>query len=157
MQGLSGKLAVIIGEASGVGYSLVLVFGTEGIHALIADADEVTSTMAQDDLEAKGIDIHAQFCDAVKPDSFRSLAKVENAPDGGIRTIEDLRQMMATHGMELKATHSDEAAQTALRGIRDGCLWALNWHHKMHDQFAACVARVQSIFTQTNPLAAIVG
>ena len=89
--------------------------------------------------------------DRVRPEQF---AKAEGAPDSGIRTVEDLRQMMATHGMELKTTHPDEVAQTALQGIRDNRFWVLDWRQKTEEQFTA---RVESILTKTNPLTAALG
>ncbi len=81
----------------------------------------------------------------VRPERFRKPA---DAPDTGIRSSDDLRRMMEAFGMELKTTHPDEVARTALDGIRDGRFWILPLNPTAESQIKA---RMESILDRTDP------
>lgn len=87
----------------------------------------------------------------VRPERFE---KPEGAPDTGIRSSEDLRKVMESFGMELKTTHPDEVAQTALRGVRDGKFWILPLNPKSED---AVKERMDSILERSNPPTPTIG
>ena len=83
--------------------------------------------------------------DRVRPERFEKPA---DAPDTGIRSSDDLRRMMEAFGMELKTTHPDEVAGTALEGIRDGRFWILPLNPTAESQIEA---RMESILHRTDP------
>lgn len=83
--------------------------------------------------------------DRVRPERFEKAA---DAPDTGIRSSEDLRQIMEAFGMELKTTAPDEVAQTALAGIRDDRFWILPLNPTAESQIKA---RMDSILDRTDP------
>ena len=56
--------------------------------------------------------------------------------------------MMEAFGMELKTTHPDEVARTALAGIRDGRFWILPLNPTAESQIKA---RMESILDRTDP------
>ena len=58
--------------------------------------------------------------DRVRPEEFE---KPEGTPDTGIHSAEDLRKIMEFMGQELKLTHPDEVAQSALEGVRNDQFW----------------------------------
>lgn len=89
--------------------------------------------------------------DRVRP---KDLDKGDAAKDSGITCVEDMRKMMEELGMELKTTHPDEVAQTALQGLRDEKFWISPMNQ---DTEAKIQARMDSIMTRTNPVAPSVG
>jgi NAD(P)-dependent dehydrogenase (short-subunit alcohol dehydrogenase family) len=89
--------------------------------------------------------------DRVRP---KDLDKGDAAKDSGITCVEDMRKMMEEFGMELKTTHPDEVAQTALQGLRDEKFWISPMNQ---DTEAKIQARMDSIMTRTNPVAPSVG
>ncbi|MGI9273798.1 MAG: SDR family NAD(P)-dependent oxidoreductase [Endozoicomonas sp.] len=77
------------------------------------------------------------------------LAGRSDQPDSGISSLEDMENMMKSFGMELKTTHPDEVAETALQGIRDNKFWI----SPMNDGTKQAIRdRTESIVTQTNHL-----
>jgi NAD(P)-dependent dehydrogenase (short-subunit alcohol dehydrogenase family) len=89
--------------------------------------------------------------DRVRPDRFEKAA---DAPDSGIHSAEDMRKMMEELGMELKTTHPDEVAQTALEGVRGDKFWILPLNP---DSESRIKARMDSILDRTNPPIASLG
>jgi len=88
--------------------------------------------------------------DRVRPDAFeKGVPKAS-----GIRSVEDMRRIMREHGMELKTTHPDEVAEAALAGIAAGSFWICP---RTEESLQKYLARVDSIRTLTNPVAASVG
>ena len=89
--------------------------------------------------------------DRVRP---AELDKGEAATDSGIKSVEDMREMMEQFGMELKTTHPDEVAQTALQGLRNEQFWISPMNE---DTEAKIKLRMDSIFSRTNPVAPSLG
>lgn len=88
--------------------------------------------------------------DRVRPEQFeKGVPKAS-----GIRSVEDMRRLMREHGMELKTTHPDEVAEAALEGISAGQFWICP---RTEESLAKFLARVESIRTLQNPVAASVG
>jgi NAD(P)-dependent dehydrogenase (short-subunit alcohol dehydrogenase family) len=89
--------------------------------------------------------------DRVRP---AELDKGEAATDSGIKSVDDMREMMEQFGMELKTTHPDEVAQTALQGLRNEQFWI---SPMTEDTEAKIKSRMDSIFNRTNPIAPSLG
>ena len=77
-----------------------------------------------------------------------------DANDSGIKSVDDMRAMMEQFGMELKTTHPDEVAQTALQGLRNEQFWISPMNE---DTEAKIKLRMDSIFSRTNPVAPSLG
>ncbi len=77
-----------------------------------------------------------------------------DANDSGIKSVDDMREMMEQFGMELKTTHPDEVAQTALEGLRNEQFWISPMNE---DTEAKIKLRMDSIFSRTNPVAPSLG
>ena len=77
-----------------------------------------------------------------------------DANDSGIKSVDDMREMMEQFGMELKTTHPDEVAQTALQGLRNEQFWISPMNE---DTEAKIKTRMDSIFNRTNPVAPSLG
>ena len=160
---LDGEEAHIMITGSGNG--AFLVFPEQPIYsATKAAVQAVTEALYQQMYMAESkIKVHALFpgphvvetgifdSDRVRPSRF---AKPADAPDTGIRTVDDLRELMKTFGAELKTTHPDEVAQMALQGIRDNKFWVTEW---TDDTRTKVQARMQSILEGSNPVPATLG
>ncbi len=81
--------------------------------------------------------------DRVRPDEFE---KPEGAPDTGIRSAEDLRKIMELMGHELRLTHPDEVAQSALDGLRNDQFWIAPMNPDTKEKIKA---RFDSILNQS--------
>ena len=46
--------------------------------------------------------------------------------ESGISSVEDMKKMAAEFGIDLKTTHPDEVAETAVKGIENNQFWILN-------------------------------
>ncbi len=81
----------------------------------------------------------------VRPKAFD---KGPDAPEKAISSTEDLRKVMEAFGMELKTTHPDEVAQTAIAGLR-----ADEFYIAPLNDAAASAARTRfdCILNRTNP------
>lgn len=60
---LAGKVAVVTGGASGIGFALAERFGTEGMRLVIADIEQSALDAAGDRLRAAGRDVVTMRCD----------------------------------------------------------------------------------------------
>ena len=89
--------------------------------------------------------------DRVRP---AELDKGEAATDSGIKSVDDMREMMEQFGMELKTTHPDEVAQTALQGLRNDQFWISPMTEDTEEKIKS---RMDSIFNRTNPIAPSLG
>jgi NAD(P)-dependent dehydrogenase (short-subunit alcohol dehydrogenase family) len=56
-----------------------------------------------------------------------------NKPDVGIRSADDMKNMMEQLGVKVELTQPEEVAETALRGIRDNQFWILPLTDAMQD------------------------
>ncbi|MEE3240098.1 MAG: SDR family NAD(P)-dependent oxidoreductase [Pseudomonadota bacterium] len=77
-----------------------------------------------------------------------------DANDSGIKSVDDMRAMMEQFGMELKTTHPDEVAQTALQGLRNEQFWISPMNEDTESKIRL---RMDSIFNRTNPVAPSLG
>ena len=150
---------------TGSGNGAFLIYPDQPVYsATKAAVQAVTEALYQQMKAANSkIEIHALFpgphvvdtgifdSDRVRPEQF---AKAADAPDSGIRTTEDLRVLMESYGAELKTTHPDEVANTALQGIRDNKFWVVDWNQQTRDKVET---RMQSILNKTNPISATLG
>jgi NAD(P)-dependent dehydrogenase (short-subunit alcohol dehydrogenase family) len=75
MKGLSGKVAVVTGAASGIGRALAKRLGAEGMRVVIADIERASLDGALRELDAAGVDARAVRCDVSSQDSVTALAE----------------------------------------------------------------------------------
>lgn len=145
---------------TGSGNGAFLVYPDQPVYsATKAAVQAVTEALYQQLITAQSkVKVHALFpgphivdtgifdSDRVRPDQF---AKAADAPDSGIRTTEDLRQLMESYGAKLETTHPDEVAETALEGIKNGDFWVMEWNDQTRFKVEE---RMQSILNRTNPI-----
>ena len=74
MQELNGKVAVITGEASGIGLAIAHRFGMEGMALAIADVEADPLERAADELREAGVNVLAQQTDVTIPEQLEELA-----------------------------------------------------------------------------------
>jgi NAD(P)-dependent dehydrogenase (short-subunit alcohol dehydrogenase family) len=73
MDKLEGKVAVVTGAASGIGFALASCFAGEGMKIVIADVESEALEAARGHLSAKGAEVHAVTCDVSDPASVDAL------------------------------------------------------------------------------------
>lgn len=74
MEHLAGKVAVITGAASGIGYALAQRLGDAGMHLMLADIEPDTLGDAAATLRGHGFDVSSFVCDVSKAESVDALA-----------------------------------------------------------------------------------
>ncbi len=74
MDDLSGKVAVVTGGASGIGFGLAEAFATEGMKIVLADIEAAALAEAAEKLRAAGADVHDVVTDVSVEDQVIDLA-----------------------------------------------------------------------------------
>ncbi|MEM8661465.1 MAG: hypothetical protein AAGF35_11320 [Pseudomonadota bacterium] len=87
----------------------------------------------------------------VRPDE---LKKDTEGNESGINSLEDMKQMAAEFGIELKSTHPDEVAEMAIRGLEQDAFWLLE---TTEDTDSKIRARAEMILSRSTPVPASVG
>jgi len=74
MTGYTGRIAVITGGASGIGYAIAQRAGSEGMTVVLVDIDEAALDGARTRLRCDGVDVHAMHADVAERESMMALA-----------------------------------------------------------------------------------
>jgi NAD(P)-dependent dehydrogenase (short-subunit alcohol dehydrogenase family) len=69
-----GKVAVVTGAASGIGFAMADRFAGEGMKVVMADIEPEALSIAEEDLRRKGADVLAVQTDVTKPEQVEALA-----------------------------------------------------------------------------------
>lgn len=70
----AGRIAVVTGAASGIGFALADRFATSGLHVVLADVDEAGLATAADKIGARGVDTLTVRTDVSDEASVQALA-----------------------------------------------------------------------------------
>lgn len=84
MQELSGKVAIITGGASGIGFAIARRFAAEGMKIMLADVEERALDAALTSLQDAGADAAARVTDVTQPAQVEALADDTLSRFGGI-------------------------------------------------------------------------
>jgi NAD(P)-dependent dehydrogenase (short-subunit alcohol dehydrogenase family) len=76
MEQLEGRIAVVTGAASGIGLAVVEAFVAEGMHVVMADADEARLGTEGTRLGDGGADVHAVAVDVRDPDAVDRVGRI---------------------------------------------------------------------------------
>jgi NAD(P)-dependent dehydrogenase (short-subunit alcohol dehydrogenase family) len=74
MKEFQGKVAVVTGAASGIGFAMADRFAGEGMKVVMADIEPEALSIAEEDLRRKGADVLAVQTDVTKPEQVQALA-----------------------------------------------------------------------------------
>jgi NAD(P)-dependent dehydrogenase (short-subunit alcohol dehydrogenase family) len=74
VQDLRGKVAVVTGGASGIGYALARCFASEGARVVIGDVEAAALDRAVSELGASGADVEGVVTDVTDPAQMQALA-----------------------------------------------------------------------------------
>ncbi len=75
MKDLNGKLAVITGGASGVGFAIGEALAKEGAKVILTDIEQESLESSAAQLKNKSLDVHFKVADVSNSDSMHELAK----------------------------------------------------------------------------------
>jgi NAD(P)-dependent dehydrogenase (short-subunit alcohol dehydrogenase family) len=84
VQDLRGKVAVVTGGASGIGYALARSFASEGARVLIGDVEAAALDRAVSELGDSGADIEGVVTDVTDPAQMQALADAAVTRFGGV-------------------------------------------------------------------------
>ncbi|MGO9559301.1 MAG: SDR family NAD(P)-dependent oxidoreductase [Acidimicrobiales bacterium] len=73
MEQLSGKVAVVTGGASGIGFALGKAFASEGMKVVLADIEQAALEVAGKELAGVGAEVHTVVCDVGDPEAVDRL------------------------------------------------------------------------------------
>jgi NAD(P)-dependent dehydrogenase (short-subunit alcohol dehydrogenase family) len=84
---LRGKVAVVTGAASGVGFGLAERFGQEGMKVVLADIEQPALAEAEQALKDRGAEVLAVKTDVAKEEQVRALAEASLAAFGAVHVV----------------------------------------------------------------------
>jgi NAD(P)-dependent dehydrogenase (short-subunit alcohol dehydrogenase family) len=87
VQDLHGKVAVVTGGASGIGYALARRFATEGARVVIGDVEAAALDRAVAELRASGADVEGVVTDVTDPAQMQALADAAVGRFGGVHVF----------------------------------------------------------------------
>lgn len=87
MKELNGKVAVVTGAASGIGFALSKRFVAEGMQVVMADVEEEALARSATQLEADGADVLGVLCDVSDAAAMRDLAEQTLSAYGGVHVV----------------------------------------------------------------------
>ncbi len=87
MQDLAGKVAVITGGASGIGFALATALSGEGMQVVLADIEHAALDAAVQGLQAGGATVSGQICDVSDAASVEALAEAVYARHGATHLL----------------------------------------------------------------------
>jgi NAD(P)-dependent dehydrogenase (short-subunit alcohol dehydrogenase family) len=87
MRELSGRVAVVTGSASGIGWGLARRLAAEGMRVALADVEEVALKEAEAKLRASGADVLAVLTDVSSAQSVEDLAQTVEDHYGAVHLV----------------------------------------------------------------------
>jgi len=89
--------------------------------------------------------------DRVRP---QGMKRELDLPDSGIHSVDDMKELVAQFGIELKTTHPDEVAQMAVNGLRQDAFWLLETTEAAREGIRT---RAAMILDRSTPVPATLG
>lgn len=87
MKELNGKVAVVTGAASGIGFAMTERFVAEGMQVVMADVEEEVLAASASQLESAGADVLGVLCDVSDASSVNDLAEQTLSAYGGVHVV----------------------------------------------------------------------
>jgi len=87
MKDLDGRVAVITGAGSGIGYGMACAFADAGMRLVLADIEPAALSAATNSFVAAGIEVVAERVDVSDPDAVDALAEHAYAAFGEVNVV----------------------------------------------------------------------
>ena len=87
MRDLGGKVAVVTGAASGIGFAIAKRLGTDGMRVMMADVEEPALAAAAGELAAQGIETATAVTDVSNAESVDGLARATLDRFGAVHVV----------------------------------------------------------------------
>lgn len=87
MKELKGKVAVVTGAASGIGFAMTERFVAEGMQVVMADVEEEVLAASASQLESAGANVLGVLCDVSDPAAVQDLASQTLSVYGGVQVV----------------------------------------------------------------------
>lgn len=87
MQEFRGRVAVVTGAASGIGFALAERFAAEGMKVVLADVEQPALAVAEERLRTAGAEVAAFRCDVSHADEVEQLARDSVKAFGAVHIV----------------------------------------------------------------------
>ena len=87
MENFTGKLAVITGGASGVGFAIGEALAKEGAKVILTDIEAASLETSAKALTDQSLDVHFKVADVSNPESMMQLAKWCESEFGSVHLL----------------------------------------------------------------------
>lgn len=87
MKELKGKVAVVTGAASGIGFAMTERFVAEGMQVVMADVEEEVLAASASQFESAGANVLGVLCDVSDPAAVQDLASQTLSVYGGVQVV----------------------------------------------------------------------
>src|SRR3989304_10370075 len=84
---LKGKVAVVIGGASGIGRAMAERFASEGMKVVLADVEQQALDRTASEMKAKGATVASKRTDVSRGEDVEALAKFTVDTFGGVHVL----------------------------------------------------------------------
>jgi len=163
MERFEGRVGVVTGGASGIGFAICQRFAAEGMKVVVADVEEAALEKAVHSLTDAGYDALGVRCDVRDQASVDALRNASLSRfgvghvvcnDAGVGaggsglSFDILKEQMLAAGLPFEETPLEEVADTVFRGIRDRKFWMLPASERADEQIRT---RAQSMLDRENP------
>src|ERR1051326_5249389 len=122
MQNFTGRVAVITGAASGIGFGLAERFALEGMRLVLADVEEPALTQAAQRRRSTGAELIEVRCDVSRSDEVQRLADRALSAFGAVHVVCNNAGVADTSGASMwEATLEDWQWRSEERRVGKEC------------------------------------
>lgn len=87
MDELDGKVAIVTGAASGIGFGMVHAFAMQGMRIVLADVESAVLSATTNEFVKRGAEVVAERCDVSDPKALEALAEHTYSAFGQVNVV----------------------------------------------------------------------
>ena len=124
MEPIEGRVAVVTGAASGIGFGIASALATAGVRVMLADVDEGRLEQKERELRDAGHDVASTIVDVRDPKSVDALAATTQDRFGGVHIVCNNAGIIRRATLSWEQSHQDwqDVLDVNLMGVVNGVL-----------------------------------